>query len=176
MVAPLQQRARLRRPQQHEPGARRGAELDALVVARALQQRDHVGAQRVGRVHARGGVLGGQHVGRARDRLEPADAIAVLVLGEHRDLRARSRVAERDADHEAVDLRLGQRVGALELDRVLRGEHEERARELVSVQVDGDRALLHALEQPRLRLGRRAVDLVDEHDVGEDRAGPELEA
>ena len=86
------------------------------------------------------------------------------------------RVAEREADHEAVDLRLGQRVGALELDRVLRGEHEERPGELVRVHVDRDAALLHALEQARLRLGRGAVDLVDEHDVGEDRARAELEA
>ena len=70
----------------------------------------------------------------------------------------------------------GQRVRALELDRVLRREHDERARELVRVDVDGDAALLHALEQTGLRLGRRAVDLVDEHDVGEDRARPELEA
>jgi hypothetical protein len=41
---------------------------------------------------------------------------------------------------------------------------------------DGDVALLHALEQAGLRLRRRAVDLVDQHDVGEDRPGPELEA
>ena len=40
---------------------------------------------------------------------------------------------------------------------------------------DGDRALLHRLEQRRLRLGRGAVDLVGEHDVGEDRARLELE-
>ena len=49
-------------------------------------------------------------------------------------------------------------------------------RQLVGVHVDGDAALLHALEQARLGLGRGAVDLVDEHDVGEDRPGPELEA
>ena len=42
--------------------------------------------------------------------------------------------------------------------------------------VDRDVALLHALEQAGLRLRRGAVDLVDEHDVREDRAGPELEA
>ena len=49
-------------------------------------------------------------------------------------------------------------------------------RQLVRVHVDGDVALLHALEQAGLRLGRGAVDLVDQHDVGEDRPGPELEA
>ena len=39
-----------------------------------------------------------------------------------------------------------------------------------------DRVLLHRLEQRALRLGRGAVDLVGEHDVGEDRAGLEREA
>ena len=98
------------------------------------------------------------------------------MAGEHARLVGGVRVAEREPDHEAVDLRLGQRVGALVLDRVLRREDEERARELVRVDVDGDVALLHALEQAGLRLRRGAVDLVDEHDVGEDRAGAELEA
>ena len=41
--------------------------------------------------------------------------------------------------------------------------------------VDRDLALLHRLEQRRLRLRRRAVDLVGEHDVGEHAAGAELE-
>ena len=41
--------------------------------------------------------------------------------------------------------------------------------------VDRDAALLHHLEQRGLGLGARAVDLVGEHDVGEDRAGVELE-
>ena len=42
--------------------------------------------------------------------------------------------------------------------------------------VDRDLPLLHALEQPRLGLRRGAVDLVDQDDVGEHRAGVELEA
>jgi hypothetical protein len=44
------------------------------------------------------------------------------------------------------------------------------------VLVDRDVAFLHALEQAGLRLRRRPVDLVDEHDVREHRARPELEA
>ena len=40
---------------------------------------------------------------------------------------------------------------------------------------DGDLALLHRFEQGGLRLGRRAVDLVGQDDVGEDRAVQELE-
>ena len=41
--------------------------------------------------------------------------------------------------------------------------------------VGRQRALLHDLEQRRLGLGRGAVDLVAEHDVGEHRAALELE-
>ena len=40
---------------------------------------------------------------------------------------------------------------------------------------DGDRPLLHGLEQGRLRLGRGPVDLVGQHEVGEDRPALELE-
>ena len=40
---------------------------------------------------------------------------------------------------------------------------------------DGHRPLLHRLEQGRLRLGRRPVDLVGQEQVGEDRAALELE-
>ena len=39
----------------------------------------------------------------------------------------------------------------------------------------GDAVLLHRLQQRRLRLGRRAVDLVGEHDVGEERPADEAE-
>jgi hypothetical protein len=80
------------------------------------------------------------------------------------------RIADAELEHEAVDLRLRQRIGALLLDRVLRGEHEERPRQRERLAAQRDLMLLHRLEQRRLDLGRRAVDLVGQHDVGEDRA------
>ena len=49
------------------------------------------------------------------------------------ELLGRRWVADQHLDHEAVDLRLGQRVRALGLDRVLGREHEERARGPVKV-------------------------------------------
>ena len=85
-------------------------------------------------------------------------------------------ILDDELEEEAIELRLGQRVGAFHLERVLRREHEERLLELVGLLRDGDRALAHRLEQRRLRLRRRAVDLVGEHDVREDRALLELEA
>ena len=35
-------------------------------------------------------------------------------------------IIDEDVEHEAVELRFGQRIGAFLLDRVLRGQHEER--------------------------------------------------
>ena len=54
-------------------------------------------------------------------------------------------------------------------------DDEERRLERVRSSLDRHLALLHGLEERRLRLRRRAVDLVREQQVREDRPGPELE-
>ena len=103
--------------------------------------------------------LGREHLldlGRARQRA--VDDGHLLVLG---------RVVDDHLEHEPVDLRLRQRVGALRLDRVLRREHEKRVRGLERVGPDRDLALLHHLEQRGLHLRGRAVDLVGEQEVAE---------
>ena len=82
----------------------------------------------------------------------------------------RRRIVDHDVEHEAIELRLGQRIRAFLLDRVLRREHEQRPLEIEAHAADRDLILLHRLEQRRLRLRRRAVDLVGEDDVREDRA------
>ena len=96
----------------------------------------------------------------------------LLVAGRQREdavlLRLR-RIVDDDVEHEPIELRLGQRIGALLLDRVLRREHEQRPLELVAHAVDRHLVFLHRLEQRRLRLGRRAVDLVGEDHVRENR-------
>ena len=79
VVAALQQRARLGGAQQQQAGARAGAELDARVLARAVQQRDDVAAQGVGGVHAARGVLDGEQLGGGGHRLEHVDAVGDLV-------------------------------------------------------------------------------------------------
>ncbi len=108
--------------------------------------------------------LAGRRAGRTR-RGRRASPSSAATIG----------VAHRHPRHEPVALGLGQRVGALHLDRVLRGDDDERRLERVGDAVDGDLPLLHALQQRRLRLGRGPVDLVADHDVGEDRARLELE-
>ena len=100
--------------------------------------------------------------------------LAQLILDDA-NLLVLARVAERGAQEEAVELGLRERERALLLDRVLGREHEERIGQLARDAVDRDLLLRHRLEERRLRLRHRAVDLVDEHDVREDRARPELE-
>ena len=76
---------------------------------------------------------------------------------------------------EAIELRLGQRIRALLLDRVLRRHDHEQRRQRVGHGADGDLPLAHRFEQRRLHFGRRAVDLVGEHEVVEQRPLPEHE-
>ena len=60
-------------------------------------------------------------------------------------------------------------------DRVLCGEHKKRLVQCISFGAGGDLQLLHGLQQRRLCLGRSAVDLIRQDDVGEDRSLDETE-
>jgi hypothetical protein len=74
-----------------------------------------------------------------------------------------------DLEEEAVELGLGERVGALLLEGVLRRHHEEGLRERVAHTPHRHGPLLHRFEQRGLRLGRGAVDLVGQQHLREDR-------
>jgi len=80
------------------------------------------------------------------------------------------QVVEDDVEKKAVELRLGQRVCPLELDRVLRRKHEKRPVDTVMVAAHGYGELLHGFEQGRLCLWRRSIDLIGEQYIGENRA------
>ena len=84
-------------------------------------------------------------------------------------------VSDRRLQQEPVELGLGQAVGARLLDRVLRRDHHERQPDVVGLAVDSDGPLLHDLEQRRLSLRARPVDLVGEHDVREHGSAVEVE-
>ena len=104
-----------------------------------------------------------------RERVALPEAVSIATSSSASGYPMRRR------EQETVDLRLRQRERPLELDGVLRGEHEERRRQRVRDAVDGDPALLHGLQEGGLRARRGAVDLVGEDDVGEQRARTELE-
>ena len=96
------------------------------------------------------------------------------VRGEQVELVCLVRIRRLDFDHKTVELRFGKRIGAFVLDRVLRRAEQKRLRQRIGNPVDRDAPFFHRLEQRRLRLRGRAVDLVGEHDVGDDRPGARL--
>ena len=83
---------------------------------------------------------------------EVARVEAARVAAEHRELGVARRDVDDELQQEPVELRLGQRVGALVLDRVLRRGDEERVGQRPGDAVGRDLALLHRLEQGRLGL------------------------
>jgi hypothetical protein len=89
---------------------------------------------------------------------------------EDRALLLAARIAHDHLQHEAVDLRLGKRVGAFLLDRVLGRHDQERIGERIRLLSDRDLVLLHRFEESALHLRGRSIDLVREDQVREDRA------
>ena len=157
--------------------ARGGAEADE-----APDQIGGVGPVRVRRLHDTDGVV--LHVPRdrhlAHERLHREDVVPVAgrpcappwapPVVRSRMSCSSPRFGEGDVEleEEAVELGLGERVGPLHLERVLRREDDERLVEREGLAAHRDAVLLHRLEQRALRLGRGAVDLVGQDDVGED--------
>jgi hypothetical protein len=60
------------------------------------------------------------------------------------------------------------------LQRILRGQHEERGRQRMHRAAGADLPFLHRFQHGRLRFGRRSINLVGQNHVGEQRAGQEL--
>ena len=92
-----------------------------------------------------------------------------------RQFVVRGRIGHANVNQEAVHLRLGQRIGAFLLDGVLRGEDEKQVGKLVSLSGDRHLPLFHRFQQRRLHLRGRAIDLVGQHQIAEQRTGLELE-
>ncbi len=94
---------------------------------------------------------------------------AVVVCAHGRHLVVLGQVVDHDVEHEPVELGFGQRIGPFHLDRVLRGQDEERLAQRMRDARRRDLVFLHGLQQGGLGLGRSSVDLVGENHIGEDR-------
>ncbi len=177
VIPPVHQRARLRAADERLAGAQAGAPLHPLLdeVRRAgiagprrLRQPHRVARDLLGDHHLSHQLLKLQDVVARQNALRRWTVISRRPR-DHGHFIVFTQVLDDDVEHEAIELGLGQRIGALELDRILRREHEERTLERIGPAGGGDVVLLHRLEQRRLRLRRRAVDLVGEDDLREDR-------
>ena len=178
VVAPAQQRERAAGVDEVDRPARAGAELDpALLAALARRRRQRDGVLHHAPVDVdrlRRALVAASAAGESTSRAARAAVERAL---DHGDLVARVGVVDDELEHEAVDLRLGQRVGALGLDRVLRRQHEERlrARVCVSCPIVTWRSCITS-SSADCTFGGRAVDLVGEQEVAEHRAELGVEA
>src|SRR5581483_2469553 len=175
VVPAAEQRPRAGEAVERQRAAHRGADPRGLELPRRRDEGDDPAAQRRRDVDVLDRVLEPAGLLERRHRLQRGERVADDLRVEDVHLVLERRVAEPHADVEAVELGFGQRERPCVLERVLRGEHEEGRVEPARLAVDRHLSLGHRLEECRLRLRHRPVDLVDEEDVREDRAGPEDE-
>ena len=144
-------------------------------MARGANQIDHVARKGFADRHHADQFLEIENFLGVGDRLHLRDARRGRQVHDLHFVRG-AQIIEDGIEQEAVELRFGQRVRAFEFDGVLRGQHEKRRGQLVLIAAHRAGKFLHGLEQRRLRLRRRAVDFVGEHDVAENRSRHERPA
>ena len=174
-VAPGNGRQGLGRAEQRDRRPRTAAQGHVVVLACALDDLQKIVAHLVVDVDLSDRFAAGDHFGGRDDRLQIVDRMPMLQPLEHLGFFFEARIAEAEADQEAVELGLGQRKRAFVIDRVLRGDDQERRLERVGLAVDRHAPLGHRFEQGRLRARRGPVDFVGQHDLREDRTGAKLE-
>src|SRR4051812_19436746 len=80
-----------------------------------------------------------------------------------------TRIPDDELKEKSIELSFGQRIRPFLFDRVLRRHDKEWRIQLVYVASNADRSLLHCLEQGGLRLRRRAIDLIRQTNLSEER-------
>ena len=116
-----------------------------------------------------------QHVMAGEHRGDGLCAVGDVDLFEYVDRHLLARVSDRGSDKKAIHLGFGQLVGAELIDRILRGDDDERLRHVIGGAVHGDLLLFHNLQQGGLGFRRSAVDFVSQYERCKDRPFAELE-
>ena len=80
-----------------------------------------------------------------------------------------SRIVDDHVEHEAIELRLGQRVRAFLLDGILCRQHKQRTRQRIPHTADGHLILLHGFQEGTLDFRRGSVNLISQDDISENR-------
>ena len=159
-----------------------GRQLLAVVLRLATgdNQLHHVLLHRVGHMQHQRLRAGAEHRFLAqRSGCRGGAGIAVgFGAGQTQDGRFRGgiRVVHVDVQQEAVELGLGQGVGALLLDGVLGCHDQKQGGQLIGLAAHTHLPFRHRLQQCRLHLGRGAVHLVGQHQVVKDGALLKMEA
>jgi hypothetical protein len=92
-----------------------------------------------------------QHLCARDDRHQRLDGRPLALPEQDLHLVRERRIPQRYPHHEPIELRFGERVGAVELDRVLGGDHEERLGQVAASALHRHLVLAHHLQQRGLR-------------------------
>ena len=117
--------------------------------------------------------LHGAHIGLHRQQffarehlLDRVQRVFRKAIPEQRHLRVVIGVADGQAHHEAIYLRVGEELRARRADVVLRCDDDKGLFQRICPPVHGDLPLLHRLQQRGLRFAGGAVDFVAQKQVG----------
>ena len=175
--AALQERPRLGRQRQKDRRARGGAKLDVMFHVQVVFLRLACGEDHLYNViaHLVVHVNPVHQLPRLEDFLQPDHRLdRGGGGGEGHAVQDFSffgfrGIVENHLEHEPVHLRFGQRIGALLINGIFRGQHKEGGGQGHGFPAQRDLAFLHGFQQSRLHFGRGAVDFIREQKIGENR-------
>jgi len=173
-IAAFEKGTSLRGTLQHESAARADTKKKLVGLAGAIDDFEGVVVKAGVDFDTRDCVLHGEHIGDSGDGFDRGNGIVTGAAAQDFALGFVGRVAHLDAHQEAVELRFGERVSAVMLDGILRGDDQEGLRERKRTSVNGDLRFVHGFEKSGLRARRGAIDFVGEHHIGENGAGAKL--
>src|ERR1700686_1879683 len=156
IVAAIEVGAGLRGALEHERSAGADSQSKLLALARAVDDIESVIVQAGVDFDVGDGVLHGQHIADIRDGIERIERIIANALAQNFLFRFVRGIAHFDAHQKTVELRFRQGIGAVMLDRILRGDHEKRLREWERLAVDGHLRFVHGFKKRGLRARRGA--------------------
>ncbi len=179
-LAAAQQRPGTSAAYQGDRGTGASTQRQAWPAARAAHQAHGIVQHLLIQRQLAGDLLQRLHVACLHQLAQCADvehvgACRTADLTDQLQLFIRLRVIHAQHEHEAVQFGFWQRVGTFLLDGVLRRHDHERLRHCQCPAFEGHLPLLHHFEQRRLSLGRCAVDLVGQQQIGEYRPLAQLE-
>src|SRR5213596_582253 len=125
IVAAIQESAGLRGALEHKSAPGTDAERKLLALARAIDDLEGVIVQTGVHLDVGDGVLHSENIADVRDGIERIKRIIANALAENFFFRFVRGIAHLDAHQETVELRFGQRVRAVVLDGILRGDDEK---------------------------------------------------
>src|SRR6266481_771559 len=149
--------------------ARTWRQAGAVALSRGVEQILQVIEQRGRSMHFADVLLKLEKRFPAKYRLDFLKHVTAIHSQEHRPLAGAVRHSQLDPHQETVELRLWKRKGADLVLWILRRDDEERVGQFVGHAVSGDSVFLHRFEERALRFGRRAVYLINQHDLRKER-------